>query len=760
MVDPQDLISSPADAVGSDVSRRASPLARHWVALLSRGGTWAVLGVTAALLATALGLVDLAPRVESDFFFATDDPQLEASRVIERLFPSRPQILLDAAGPDVRSQIYIERIGELTQSLAEIEGVAAVRSLTQGPDPPRDAFESPLWRRLLVSPDGVDSTQVLVGLEEDDGAGPSSPLDESGAAESRSDVVARVEEVIERFDAADFSLAASGVPWVVEHIRRRLSRDLQVFTVTALVVFGAFILLLYRDFWIALGTLASSLAACAATLLLLRGLDVPIGVLTANLATVVFVLTLSHCVYLTASHRSRAAAGTAPAQAVSEALTATAVPSFWCMVTTLLGFLSLRLASARPLQELGTAGAVGTLVAFAVAYLSFPAFLSRRRVPVQEIASAEDQRTFGSHRRTGWTAAALTVAVVLAALGLPYLDTDPALPSYFRAGGEIRDGIERIDSAGGSSPLTLLFRDGEGERLDREATLERLARVQRAVESDPAVGTALSLPVLVDEARRVPLGSVLPLPNLLDLLSSPSFDRVARSFVTEDRQRGLALLRMRELGRPAGEERSEVVERLRATFASEGFTVEQSGGLYPLQGALSDLVRSSLLTGLGGLGVLFVGIGLVVSRSPWVTAVMLLCLAGTPVFLFGVLAHLGLPLDLISSPAANVAIAMGIDSMIHLVFAVRRHSSLAPGSSAPGGSARAPWQVWATARQTLWRPIFGSALLLAAGFGIFGLSSFPPTRRFGLAVVLGLGMAAALTLTVLPWLAARKSGLR
>lgn len=751
MVDPQDLNSPRADAVGSEVSRRASPLARHWVALLSRGGTWAILGVTAALLAIALGLVDLTPRVESDFFFATDDPQLAASREIERLFPSRPQILLDATGPDVRSGAYIERIGELTKSLSEIEGVAAVRSLTNGPDPPRDAFESPLWRRLLVSPDGAESTHLLIGLEEDDEAALSSTVDQVASV----DVVARVEEVIERFDTAGFSLSASGVPWVVEHIRRRLNRDLQVFTVTALIVFGALVLLLYRDFWIALGTLASCLGACATTLLLLRGLDVPIGVLTANLATVVFVLTLSHCVYLTASHRSRAAAGTAPAQAVAEALTATAVPSFWCMVTTLLGFLSLRLASARPLQELGTAGAVGTLVAFAVAYLFFPAFLGRRRVPAQEDASTEDRRTPGSHRRTGWTAAALTVAVALAALGLPDLDTDPALPSYFRPGGEIREGIERIDSAGGSSPLTLLFRDGEGARLDTEAALQRLSRVQRAVESDPAVGTALSLPVLVDEARRVPLGRVLPLPNLLDLLSSPSFDRVARSFVTEDRHQGLALLRMREQGRPADEERSEVVERLRAAFASEGFTVERSGGLYPLQGALSDLVRSSLLTGLGGLGVLFVGIGLAVSRSPWVTAVMLLCLAGTPVFLFGVLGHLGLPLDLISSPAANVAIAMGIDSMIHLVFAVRRH-----GSSAPGGSARAPWAIWAAARHGLWRPIFGSALLLAAGFGIFGLSSFPPTRRFGLAVVLGLGMAAALTLTVLPWLAARRSTVR
>jgi predicted RND superfamily exporter protein len=706
--------------------------------VLGRGGVWVVLGGTAALLAVALFVVDLAPRVEHDFFFSTDDPQLQASQAIERLFPSRPQILVDARAPDIHSDDYIRRVGELTDALVALDGVAAVRSLTRGPVQPRSAFDSPLWRRLLVAGDG-SSTLLLVGLEGSEGDEPPDPRA----------VVARVEGVLGRSETPDFDLAASGVPWVVEHIRRRLTRDLRVFTLTGLVVFGVVVLLLYRDLWIAAGTLACCLAACAATLLLLKAVDVPIGVLTANLATLVFVLTLSHCIYLTANHRHQLERG--PAEAVAAALALTAWPSFWCMVTTLLGFVSLRFASAKPLQELGTAGAVGTVLAFVLAYLLYPAFLRRRRRvkshPRGPSHGGEMRTALSSRRLTGWTTAGLAVVIGICALGLPRLDTDPSLPAYFRSGGEIRRGIERIDEAGGSSPLTLLFEDADGARLDQEAALVRLSRTQEALETDPAVGTALSLPVLVEEARRNPMAAFLPLPGLLDLLSTSAFDGVARSFVTEDREQGLALLRMRELGRTATEDRAEVVDRLAGNFRRQGFKVELAGGLYPLQGALSDLVRSSVVTGLGGLGLLFVGIGLAVSRSPRVTAVMLACLAGTPVFLFGVLGLLRMPVDLISSPAANVAIAMGIDSMIHLVTAVRRRA----------GTARATWADWAAARHEMWKPITGSALLLAAGFGIFGLSSFPPTRRFGLAVLLGLAMAAALTLTVLPWGSARRS---
>lgn len=696
------------------------------------------LAATALLLTVALFVVDLTPRVESDFFFASDDPQLQDSAAIEELFPSRPQILLDAAAADVRSDGYVERLGELTEALVAVEGVAVVRSLTAGPDTPADAFESPLWDRLLVAPDQT-STQLLV------------ELDPSAAAPR---VVSDVEAVMARFASPEFRLAASGVPFVVEQIRRHLTRDLRIFSFTALAVFGLLVLLLYRNLAIAVGTLTACLGACAATLLLLRLLAVPIGVLTANIATLVFVLTLSHGVYLAARHRFSEMAGEAePARRLAHTLARTAPPSFWAMVTTLLGFLSLRLTSARPLQELGTAGALGTVVAFAAAYLLLPPFL-RTVTPRPRRHPGTGRRSGGffgwpgsSRRIAGVSTGVLAVLVGVAALGLPRLDTDPALPSYFAPGGEIHRGIERIDRAGGSSPLSLLIRTDDDGRLDREEVLQRLNAAHGALEADPAVGTALSLSVLVQEARRIPFARLIPLPNLLEVLSSPRYQGIARSFVTEDRLRGLVLLRMREQGRPTGVSRRQVVERLRGDLADQGFVVERVGGLYPLQGALGQLVISSLVTGLGGLGLLFLGVGWIVTRSLSGTLALLVCLAGTPVFLFGVLGWLGQPLDLISSPAANVAVAMGIDSMIHLVMAVRRRA----------GTTAAPWRVWAEVRNYMARPILGAALILGAGFGIFGLSSFPPTQRFGFAVVLGLAMAAALTLLALPRLVGRRA---
>jgi predicted RND superfamily exporter protein len=54
---------------------------------------------------------------------------------------------------------------------------------------------------------------------------------------------------------------------------------------------------------------------------------------------------------------------------------------------------------------------------------------------------------------------------------------------------------------------------------------------------------------------------------------------------------------------------------------------------------------------------------------------MWVCLAGIPLVVLGIFGHLGIAIDIITSPAANVALAMGVDSMIHLVVRVRRLTS-------------------------------------------------------------------------------------
>jgi predicted RND superfamily exporter protein len=184
--------------------------------------------------------------------------------------------------------------------------------------------------------------------------------------------------------------------------------------------------------------------------------------------------------------------------------------------------------------------------------------------------------------------------------------------------------------------------------------------------------------------------------------------------------------------------REDVIQRLRFAATSRRFDVVAVAGLYDLQGQLGRLIASSLRIGIGGLLLLFFGVALCVSRSPLVAVKMWVCLAAIPAVILGVFGHLGVAVDIITSPAANISLAIGADSMIHLVVRARRLSS---------GGAASPWP---EAVQQLSRPVFGATGIICAGFGLFALSSFPPTQRFGLAVVVGTLAAVTMALIVLP----------
>lgn len=707
---------------------------------------WVVLALVASAAALVSWRLELTPRVESDFFFASDDPQLRASERIAELFPTPGQVLISARSDNIDSPEYRERIADLTSELKALDGVTGVRSLSSGPADPGTVGTSPVWSRLLYARPPQDPD--LTPADEPGGEARNIPQTFSQLIVSLDDdsrsTIAAIEEVVEGFRAPSFVLQISGVPYVVELIRRHLLRDLRLFSIAAFSVFGLLIVVLYRSFRIAVGTLICCSSAALLTLSTLHLLGLRVGLLTANLLTIVFVLTLSHIVFLTANWRRLASDAADGAAALGDAIGVTLQASFWCMVTTLLGFASLLLANAKPLRELGLAGALGSVAAILVAYGLYPSFLRGVAPRGSRTAGRRWPRWLGRSSIKVLTIA-LGLATVVAALGLRSVDTDPSLLSYFAEGSDLRQGLEFIDQQGGSSPLYLVVRDPEGRRLTQGEVAKRLAAVQRALEEDPEVGLSLSLPVLLEEAERVPLAILLGRDKLVDLLDSDAFGNIARSFVTADRHLGLFFLRLHESGRTVP--RRQVVARLTDHVAEQGLATELVGGLYELQGQLGALVASSVVTGLGCLLGLFLLIAAFLSRSPRLTAIMVLTLATVPVLLLGSFGLVGQPLDVISSPAANIAIALGIDSMIHLLAAVRRRRAAGDDDAT----------AWAVARARMAAPILGAALLLAVGFGIFALSSFPPTQRFGLLVAAGTVLAAVLSLVVLPFLAAPRT---
>jgi uncharacterized protein len=683
---------------------------------------------TAFAVTVLIRFVDLKPQIDMNFFFSSDDPQFQADEKISHLFPQPPQIVMSATG-DIESEAYLKKIERLTNKLAELEDVFQINSLTSGPGDLEDAFKSPLWKRILFA-DGGKASNIYIFVHD-------VPTDQ---------MIPKIEALMKDFNRPGFELMISGVPYVIEMIRRNLLHDFKVFTIAAFFIFGSLILLFFRSARILVGTLLACVNASILNLLAARAVDIKLGLLTANLSTIVFVLTLSHIIFITFNWKQAVQEDpNSKSDKIMRAIQMTLPGSAWSMVTTLLGFISLIFVEAKPLRQLGISGSVGTVIAMLCAYLIYPCFLKSRGTKKADTEKEESPKTTAIlnkywSKKHARISLGILIFAALAGTGLVKLNTDPSLLAYFKEGSKLRNDLEFIDRNGGSSPLKLVVSDAGKTKFNNTKAFQRLWELHVALEKDPYVGLAVSLPLIMAEAKRFKLTALLSWEWLLKIMESPRLDEVARYYITKDRTQGFFLLTMKE-----GEvtsSREQVIERVLQIVRDHDFEPDLVGGIYLLQSKMSQLVRESLIAGLTLLILIFIGIGLCLSFSFRVTMALLATLAVIPISMLGLLAYLHVPVDVISSPAANIAIGIGVDAMMHTLIWLRRFRK----------QGLKGWDAWVATREQLWKPILFAAIVICAGFGIFSLSGFPPTQRFGIGVIIGSVIAPIATLYLMPYL--------
>lgn len=697
---------------------------------------WGFVGLTIVVVACLLRFINLTPQVDSHFFFANHDPHYQADARISQLFERKDSQLIVSITGDIHSASYLVKTKQLTNIIRSFEGAISVKSISEGPRDLADALKSPFWRRILIANNKKSSNIVII-------------LDESKAPH----LVPRIEHVIQSLQSEDFKIRISGFPYIVELIRRHLLIDLNLFSSLAFLIFSLAVVMIFHSWRILLGMIVTCLNAGAIAFMINHLLHIQVGILTANLATIIFVLTLSHIVFLTFNwkhcHRPHHTLKDRSAL-VKEAVAITLPASFWSMFTTLLGFMSLLIVPAKPLRELGICGSVGTLVAFTCAYGIYPTFL-RLKILAHDWVSHKMRNFYHRSFRMLEKNYTLLVMVLMGILiittpHLWQLNTDPSLLAFFDKNNAIYEGLEYIDQNGGSAPLIVVVRDQKKEPLNTRKMMRRLWTLQEDLENHRDVGTVISLPALIAETKRHPLSFLFSSEKIFQRLERAEYDHIATSFISADRQSVLFLLRMNEAGRTNN--RITVINTIKNLVRQHQFDPHLVGGIYALQGYFSQHTASSLLFGLIRLIAVFTIIAFCVARSWRIALAMTLSLSLIPLALLGSIGYFKIPLDMISAPAANVAIAMGIDAMIHLTHGYRRLATKVPHH----------YDDWLRARRRLWEPILTSMFIICLGFGIFFFSSFPPTRRFGGSIVFGSLMSAIIALFIFPLLAKKHKG--
>src|SRR6266404_6337119 len=471
-----------------------------------------MLVIGGVLLVLVAAFVDLTPVVDQNFFFSTNDPGIQQTKKIEQSFPLQPEVILAVSSRDISSPRYLSRIQKLTQRAHTIGGVSAVKSLAEGPKSLEDALKSPFWSWLLFSHDRK-SSNVIIFMKSRHTEKP----------------IQRLEQIVHELDTRDFRIHIAGPPYVVEMIRRSLTHDFRYFSLTAVILFGLTMAVMFRSLRVFVGMLATCTSAVLLTLLLDSFFGEKIGILTVNLGTIVFVVALSHLVYMTFNWQTLAdRMGKESSDLAATARRMTFPASFWSMICASLGFGSLLIVQAKPLRELGFGGVLGTLVALICAYVMYPPFL-RWAVPRKsKLVEAEPSHAFWSRRFVPLSLAVILVSAGLG-FGLKRVNTDPSLLDYFKPHQELRDGLEYVDHNGGCNPLTLVVAAADGSKLNTSDAFREMWILQTALENHKGVGTVISLPLLIAEGDRRPFAFLVSKEHMLEIMEEPKHERVARS---------------------------------------------------------------------------------------------------------------------------------------------------------------------------------------------------------------------------------------
>jgi predicted RND superfamily exporter protein len=773
----------------------------RWGHFAYRRAGWVLciaLGLTTAL-ASQLPRLELDTSMEG--FFHEGDPVLVAYDDFRARFGSDTLVLIAVQPPEVFELGFLEKLRAFHEALEdEVPLLVEVTSLVNAREtrgegdelivgdlmedwPETHADVDALERRVLsnrlyldqlISRDGklttvVLETQVYSSDPADDGfAGfEDAPAGADSEAtfltgEDTARIVAAIYAVIERHQAPDFELYATGTPVMLVDLQTEMRQDMAMFTALSLLAIIVLLALAFRRTAAVVLPVAAVLVAVLATLSLMAIAGIAIKLPTQILPSFLIAVGVGAAVHLMAIFYQARRRGDAKEDAVAFALGHSGLAIAMTSLTTAGGLLSFRAAELAPIADFGLMAPVGVVLSFLVTVAMLPALIAvfpmrdERALPSDALTLSQ-RIAVGCGRiatRHAKTTAAFWAVILVASLGFATQAQFSHAPfQWFPEGHRTRDAADVLnDKMNGSLFLEFLIHTETENGVQDPALLQSFETIQRNVaeirSGDMFVGRTLSLADVVQEIHQA-LNENRP-----------------EYFVVPDSQPLVAqeLLLFENAG---SDDLEDLVD---PQFSTARLTMKLPFLDAVLFGPYFDLLREEVRAQLGpdiefsatGMGVLagetIGGVVRTLARSYVIAfaiiSPLLVLLIGnlrlglaaiipnlTPiVFALGVMGWLGLPLDAFTLMIGSIALGLAVDDTIHFMHNFRRYFAQS------GDVDLAVTETLTTTGQA----ILFTTLILATGFFVYFFATMVVLHNFGLLTAMTLFVALLADLFLAP----------
>ena len=697
-----------------------------------------------AIVATAVSYwpaqtLKLDETIES--FFAPDDPLLQEYLASKRRFggdefvlvayaPSRPD---GEPGPaHVTSNAVLDENAAFAAQLSQVPGVKSASTqhlskMYQLPDWGLDL--RPLVRGIFNRAILKQARGILVGGEEDDTLAivlRLLPAEQSPVP--RRETLLNIRDLAAGHQPRTY---VAGEPVQVQDMFLYVEQDSRILGITSTSLLMLIIMLMFRSLrWMILPLLVVQPALLwTKGLLAMTGMRLSmVSSMLTSLTTICGVAAVMHIAVEYRETRSRLSR----IDAFREVFNKLAVPVFWVVVTTAIGFGSLMTSDITPVRSFGLMLTVSSMLVLVACFVFLPAgILLGKRDSDPQVGQGEERLTrvleslFDTVTRRRWTSLALLLLLtVLASLGIRYVRVETDFSQNFRQNSPIVQAIDFFETRFGgvgtwevnfSAPHTL-----DDEYLDRVRHLAGRLR-ELGADSDLGQGGELTKVVALPDG----LDFIPPLwtPTLEDRRqfmreAQPEFEPTLYN-ATEGRMR--IVLRSRE--RQQADVKLELIRQVRE-LSRETFPDAEVTGLYVL---LANLIQSLLRDQLVSFGLslvlIVISVWIPFRRMSWALIAMVPNVLPT-LWLIGGMGWLGLPINIGTAMIASVSLGLTIDASIHYL-AGYQHAI---------GAGLTHRQALRESSTHIGRALVLSNAALVLGFSVLALSNFVPLVYFGLLV--------------------------
>jgi len=672
-----------------------------------------------------------------------------------------------AAVPGVKRHTLNSVAADRAKSILGVDGELQVEPLLSGPVDAASVevlrtrlAANPIYTGTLLS---ADATTASVSFSVD--------ITERGFRE----VVDRVLAVVDARRAPGLVVSATGTPVFFAAVERYSQRMGFLFPI-ALVLIGLLHFEAFRTIQGMLLPLVTALLAVVWVLGIMGAVRLPMDAFNATTPILVLAVAAGHAVQILKRYYEeydRLCAerpGAAPAALNDAAIVASLVRVGPVTVTAALvaaaGFFSLLAFDILTVRNFGTITGLGILVGLTLELTFIPALRGLLRPPAPRKVVAGDGRRHWDRitdtlaalatRRSGTVIAVFAVLAAACAAGVATVNRENSTKSYFGEGVQVRRDDARLNAhLAGTNTIYVVFAGDRADRAKDPALLALVEDAQRFIETLPDVGKTVSLVDLLKQMNRAMNGGAqeqFRLPSSSDLVSQylllysmsgnpTDFD----AYVDYDyRNVNLVVWTRNDSSRYA----EDIVRRIRAHVGPRlppGVRLE-IGGSVPQTSALSEtLVRSKALNIAQMIGVVFVA-GVVVFRSLLGGVLLVVPLLVTVLANFGVMGLTGIPLNTPNSVSSAMAIGIGADYTIYLMYRFREELARRGDFDA----------ALAATIGTAGKAVVYVATAVAGGYSVLMLSfGFYVHIWFGLLIVLSMVVSAVTSLTLVPALLVR-----